>query len=85
MLCCALVASAQLRSDSVRVYFRQNQSVLDMYYLDNAKDFARMAELYRLYSRYPQYWLKGSASFLPLHPKRSSLTILICPNAVPVR
>ena len=59
LCCCVLTASAQLRSDSVRVHFRQNQSVLDIHYLDNDRNFARMAERYLLYSRYPQYWLKG--------------------------
>ena len=59
MLCFALVASAQLKQDSVRVYFRQDKSVVDTLYLNNAASFSRLDELYSLYTRYPQYWLKG--------------------------
>lgn len=32
---------------------------MDMYYLRNAESLARATELYNLYTRYPQYWLKG--------------------------
>ena len=44
MLCFALVASAQLKQDSVRVYFRQDKSVVDTLYLNNAASFSRLDE-----------------------------------------
>ena len=59
MLFCALCSYAQVVQDSVRVYFRQGQSVVDVSYRDNADRFKLLQERYLLYSRYPQYWLKG--------------------------
>ena len=59
MLFFALCASAQVKKDSVRVYFRQGKSVIDLQYRDNSSNFSLLADRYLLYSRYPQYWLKG--------------------------
>jgi len=59
MLCCVFMASAQLMRDSVRVYFRQGKALLDVHYLDNEGNLASLAERYMLYSRCPQYRLKG--------------------------
>ena len=59
MLFFALCASAQVKKDSVRVYFRQGNSVIDLQYRDNFSNFSLLADRYMLYSRYPQYWLKG--------------------------
>lgn len=59
VLFCILGASAQVRRDSVRIYFRQGKSVVDLHYRDNASAFSLLADRYQLYSRYPQYWLKG--------------------------
>lgn len=52
-------ASAQLMRDSVRVYFQQGKTLLDVHYLDNEENLALLAQRYILYSRYPQYRLKG--------------------------
>lgn len=60
MLFCVLGLSAQnVKQDSVRVYFRQGQSVVDLHYRDNTQNFARLSELYRLYANRSEYWLKG--------------------------
>ena len=59
MLFCALCSYAQVVRDSVQVYFRQGQSVVDASYRDNADRFKLLQERYLLYSRCPQYWLKG--------------------------
>ena len=59
MLFCVLCSSAQVKRDSVRVYFRQGKSVVDLRYLNNTSHFSLLAERYRQYSRNPQYWLKG--------------------------
>ena len=59
MLCCALVASAQLKQDSVRVYFRQDKYAVDARYLNNKENFSRLDELYLKYTRHSKYWLKG--------------------------
>lgn len=59
VMLCALYASAQVTQDSVRVYFRQGQSVVDISFRDNAEHFTQLKNRYILYSRYPQYWLKG--------------------------
>lgn len=60
LLFCVLGMSAQsVKQDSVRVYFRQGQSVVDLHYRDNAQNFARLSELYRLYANRSEYWLKG--------------------------
>lgn len=60
LLFCVVGMSAQsVKQDSVRVYFRQGQSVVDLHYRDNALNFARLSELYRLYANRSEYWLKG--------------------------
>ena len=60
LLFCVLGMSAQsVKQDSVRVYFRQGQSVVDLQYRDNAQNFARLSELYRQYANRSEYWLKG--------------------------
>lgn len=60
LLFCVVGMSAQsVKQDSVRVYFRQGQSVVDLHYRDNAQNFARLSELYRLYANRSEYWLKG--------------------------
>ena len=59
MLCCLFTSSAQLMRDSVRVYFRQGKSLMDVRYLDNEQNLDLLAQRYMLYSRYPQYRLKG--------------------------
>lgn len=60
MLFCVVGMSAQsVKQDSVRVYFRQGQSVVDLRYRDNAQNFARLSELYRQYANRSEYWLKG--------------------------